>query len=109
MNRRKIEKLEKIEEINILLKYLYLNEENYVTFNNGMTDIRLTMNEDGNLLSVINNDPDDFPTVRRIYIPEILGIIEQLKEQDYNEKDSVWDRIKVYVSMNMSLNLNKVR
>lgn len=109
MNRRKIEKLEKIEEISILLKYLYLNEGNCVTFNNGMTDIRLTMNEDGNLLSVINDDPDDFPTVRKIYVPEIFEIINQLKEQDYNEKDSVWDRIKLYVSMNMSLNLNKVR
>ena len=106
---RKIEKLEKIEEINTLLKYLYLNEGNYVTFNNGMTDIRLTMNEDGNLLSVINDDPDDYPTARKIYVPEAFEIISQLKEQEYNEKDSVWDRIKAYVSMNMSLNLNKIR
>ena len=103
------EKLKQIEEMDILWKYLYLNEENYVVFNNGMNDIRLTMNANGRIFSTIADDPDDFPTIRQVDIPEIFEIIKQLKKQESSFKGSSeikseWDRITAFVRMNISLN-----
>ena len=103
------EKLKQIEEMDILWKYLYLNEENYVVFNNGMNDIRLTMNANGRIFSTIADDPDDFPTVRQVDFPEIFEIIKQLKKQESSFKGSSaikseWDRIAAFVRMHMSLN-----
>lgn len=106
---RSKEKLKKIEEMDILWKYLYLNEENYVVFNNGMNDIKLTMNANGRIFSAIADDPDDFLTIRQIDIPEAFEIIKQLKKQESSFKGSSaikseWDRITAFVRMNMSLN-----
>ena len=103
------EKLKQIEEMDILWKYLYLNEENYVVFNNGMNDIRLTMNANGRIFSTVADDPDDFTTVRQVDFPEVFEIIKQLKEQKSSFKGSStikseWDRIVAFVRMNMSLN-----
>ena len=103
------EKLKQIEEMDILWKYLYLNEENYVVFNNGINNIKLTMNANGRIFSVIADDPDDFPTVRQVDIPEIFEIIKQLKKQESSFKGSSeikseWDRITAFVRMNISLN-----
>lgn len=103
------EKLKQIEEMDILWKYLYLNEENYVIFNNGMQQYKLTMNANGKIFSAIADDPDDFPTIRQIDIPETFEIIKQLKKQESSFKGSSeikseWDRIKAFVRMNMSLN-----
>lgn len=103
------EKLKQIEEMNILWKYLYLNEKNYVVFNNGMNNIKLTMNANGRIFSTIADDPDDFPTVRQVDIPEVFEIIKQLKNQESSFKGSSeikseWGRIKAFVRMNISLN-----
>ena len=102
------EKLKQIEEMDILWKYLYLNEENYVIFNNGMNDIKLTMNANGRIFSTIADDPDDFPTIRQVDIPETFEIIKQLKKQESSFKGSStikseWDRIIAFVRMPMSL------
>ena len=102
-------KLKQIEEMDILWKYLYLNEENYVIFNNGMNNIKLTMNANGRIFSTVADDPDDFPTIRQVDFPEIFEIIKQLKEQESTFKNSSeirseWDRIATFVRMNMSLN-----
>ena len=75
------EKLKQIEEMDTLWKYLYLNEENYIIFNNGMNNIKLTMNANGRIFSTIADDPDDFPTIRQIDFREIFEIIKQLKKQ----------------------------
>ena len=104
------EKLKQIEEMDTLWKYLYLNEENYIIFNNGMNNIKLTMNANGRIFSTIADDPDDFPTIRQIDFREIFEIIKQLKKQESTFKGSSsikskWDRITAFVRMNMSLNL----
>ena len=83
---------------------------NDVVFNNGMNDIRLTMNANGRIFSAIADDPDDFPTVRQVDFPEIFEIIKQLKKQESSFKGSSeikseWNRIVAFVRMNMSLNL----
>lgn len=103
------EKLKQIEEMDTLWKYLYLNEKNYVVFNNGMNNIKLTMNAVGRILSTVADDPDDFTTVRQVDIPEIFEIIKQLKKQESSFKGSSaikseWDRITAFVRMNISLN-----
>ena len=103
------EKLKQIKEMDTLWKYLYLNEENYVIFNNGMNNIKLTMNANGRIFSTIADDPDDFSTIRQVDFPEIFEIIKQLKKQESSFKGSSaikseWDRITAFVRMNMFLN-----
>ena len=96
------EKLRQIEEMDTLWKYLYLNEENYIIFNNGI-------NANGRIFSAIADDPDDFPTIRQVDFCEIFEIIKQLKKQKSSFKGSSeikseWDRIMAFVRINMSLN-----
>ena len=103
-------KLKQIEEMDILWKYLYLNEGNYVIFNNGMNNIKLTMNANGKIFSVLADDPDDFPTIRQIDFCEIFEIIKQLKKQESTFKGSStikneWNRIVAFVQLNMFLNV----
>lgn len=103
------EKLKQIAEMDTLWKYLYLNEENYVIFSNGINRIKLTMNANGKIFSVLADDPDDFPMIRQIDFCEIFEIIKQLKKQESTFKGSSsikseWDRITAFVRMNMSLN-----
>ena len=107
--RRTKEKLKQIAEMDILWKFLYLNEGNYVVFNNGMNNIKLTMNANGRIFSTIADDPDDFPTIRQVDFAETFEIIKQLKKQESSFKGSSaikseWDRIMAFVRMNMSLN-----
>lgn len=103
-------KLKQIEEMDTLWKYLYLNEGNYVIFNNGMNNIKLTMNANGKIFSVLADDPDDFPTIRQIDFCEIFEIIKQLKKQESTFKGSStikneWNRIVAFVELNMFLNV----
>ena len=104
------EKLKQIEEMDTLWKYLYLNEENYIIFNNGMNNIKLTMNANGRIFSTIADDPDDFPTIRQVDFPETFEVIKQLKKQESGFKGSPaikseWDRIVAFVELNMFLNV----
>lgn len=104
------EKLKQIEEMDTLWKYLYLNEENYIIFNNGMNNIKLTMNANGRIFSTIADDPDDFPTIRQVDFPETFEVIKQLKKQESSFKGSLaikseWDRIVAFVELNMFLNV----
>ena len=104
------EKLKQIEEMDTLWKYLYLNEENYIILNNGMNNIKLTMNANGRIFSTIADDPDDFPTIRQVDFPETFEVIKQLKKQESSFKGSPaikseWDRIVAFVELNMFLNV----
>lgn len=92
------EKLNSIEDMTILFKYLYLNKENFIIYNNGICNIKLSMNENGRTFSNIADDLEDKPTVKKIDVPEIFIIIKQLK------KKNEWNKIVSFVRMNNSLN-----
>jgi hypothetical protein len=92
------EKLNSIEDMTILFKYLYLNKENFIVYNNGICNIKLFMNENGRTFSNIADDLEDKPTVKKLDVPEIFAIIKQLK---YKKE---WNKIVSFVRINNSLN-----
>ena len=81
---RYITGLRKLDEVNTLLKYLYLSEEHYIEFKNEIGGIfQLKMRDDGNLARVLKNGPiPDFEvTDNNMDHMFLFAVIDQLKEQ----------------------------
>lgn len=98
-----------IGEIGIFYQYLALG--NTITFNNGLTDLELSMNTKSDLMTVVakNLSYPEFgpmPYDNMLYVGNILGIIDRLKEQPskYNKEDNKWNEIKFYVASTICLN-----
>lgn len=102
--------LKEFSDIALLLQYLYMDENNTITVNNGLVDIKLRMDEDFKIFCKNMNFPD---------VPEMnwsenftpsgcLGVIDKLKETppaEYNEKfKNRWEEIKTITLHNMALN-----
>lgn len=58
-NKKTKEKYNEISEIDYLLKYLFLNEVNYIIFNNGIVNLKITMDQKCNLKSKFKNIQKD--------------------------------------------------
>ena len=104
-NKKTKEKYNEISEIDYLLKYLFLNEENYIIFNNGIVNLKITMDQKCNLKSKIVDDPYDNETIFQIRIPVLFEIIKQLKEMKTNNFafSNEWERIVAFVKLNTDL------
>lgn len=103
-NKKTKEKYNEISEIDYLLKYLFLNEVNYIIFNNGIVNLKITMDQKCNLKSKIVDDPYDNETIFQIRIPTLLEIIKQLKRKATNSSFSnEWERIVAFVKLNSDL------
>ena len=102
--------LKKLEDINVIYQYLYLDEKNRITFNNGLADLTIRMNE--NFVLLCKNE--NFPDLEEIAFQETLTInyaqamIELLKEQPAiempNEFSNRWEEIKTITCLQMGLN-----
>lgn len=103
-NKKTKEKYNEISEIDYLLKYLFLNEVNYIIFNNGIVNLKITMDPKCNLKSKIADDPYDKETIFQIRIPTLLEIIKQLKRKATSSSFSnEWERILAFVKFNSDL------
>ena len=104
-NKKTKEKYNEISEIDYLLKYLFLNEENYIIFNNRIVNLKITMDHKCNLKSKIVDDPYDNETIFQIRIPVLFEIIKQLKETKTNNFafSNEWERIVAFVKLNTDL------
>lgn len=79
---RTVDVLLGIEEIAILYQYLYLDESNYITVDNGMCKMEIRMSETGRFYAKNLNFPE-LPALdytENMTLPQMLGIISQLKE-----------------------------
>lgn len=105
--------LKEFEDITILNQYLYMNEDNYIDYFNGITTLRIKMNEDCEYLAINLA----FPNLKPLKISSDMSInfikyiIENLKEQEPILKNTRfqnrWEEIKDTTLANLSLNLLK--
>ena len=105
--------LKEFEDITILNQYLYMNEDNYVDYFNGITTLRIKMNEDCEYLAINLVFPNLKPLKcsNDMTINFIRNIIENLKKQEPILKNTRfqnrWEEIKDTTLANLSLNLMK--
>ena len=103
------EDLFNIGEIGIFYQYLALG--NTITFNNGLTDLELSMNTKSDLMPIVAKNLsypgfEPMPYDNMLYVGNISGIIDRLKEQPskLNKEDNKWNEIKCYVASTVCLN-----
>lgn len=97
-----------IEDVAIFYQYLYIG--NKITFNNGLTDLTLSMGE--NLCTKCKNErfpdlpPSDFTDM--LTLPYILGVIDILKESKAVEFPTSfanrWEEIRTLTTEDVVLN-----
>lgn len=108
---RELEIFNDLSDISILYKYLYMDEGNSITFNNGIANLKVYMID--NLRFRCKNL--DYPDTSELDFSDImtpdyvLAVIDLLKKQksDLYKDDSKWDEIRYSVLMNTSLNTRK--
>lgn len=79
---RTVDTLLAFEDIAILYQYLYLDESHYITVDNGVCKLEIRMRETGFFYAKNLNFPD-LPALEytdMMTIPQMLGIISQLKD-----------------------------
>ena len=107
---RTVDRLFALEEIPILLQYLYMSEEHRISYDNVVT--RLTIRMTDNLQILCKNE--SFPRVPEMNLTEdmtpsyMLSIIEVLKEEkpvEFPDRfSSRWDEIKTITLTNVAQN-----
>lgn len=98
--------VEGFEEVKTLMQYLYMNEEHKIKIPNGLTTLRLSMDEN---MEIINYDSYlGFKHKRPMELSEWFGCVEQLKQQpsdyEHGQFQNKWEEIKAITSMNVALN-----
>ena len=70
-----------LEEILILWQYLYMSENHFITIDNGITKLEIRMRENCSFHAKNLSFPDlpDLEYTDMMTIPNMLGIIDQLK------------------------------
>lgn len=84
-----------------------MNEEHSITVNNGVCDLRLSIDENLRIWQKNLNFPDLDSTVREIQLSELIAIVEQLKEQNpqvYHRFINRWEEIKQITTINVAQN-----
>lgn len=107
---RTTETLFDLEEIHILWQYLYMCEDHYVTVDNGITKLEIRMT-DNCYFKVKNLRFPDLPDLNytdMMTIPNMLGIIDQLKHVPAVEFPTCfnnrWEELRTIVLTNVAQN-----
>lgn len=112
---RDVNTLFELEEIVILWQYLYMNEEHFITVDNGLAKLEIRMREDGSFHAKNLNFPDlpGLEYTDMIVIPNMLGIIDQLKTippiEFPKEFKSRWEEIETITRTNIVHNRMRVK
>lgn len=107
---RNVDTLLEFEDIIILYQYLYMDEDNFITVDNGVAKLEIRMNEHGYFHAKNLNFPDlpDLDYTDMMIIPNMLGIIDQLKNTEptefKTEFKSKWEEIKTITQANVVQN-----
>lgn len=107
---RTVDTLFKLEEIIILWQYLYMNEDHYITIDNGVTKLEIRMRDNCSFHAKNLQFPDlpglDYTDM--MVIPNMLGIIGQLKnvppEEFKEDFRSRWEEIRAITLDTITLN-----
>ena len=115
-------------DIGIMLQYLYMNENHRITFNNGITDLQIRMDENFNILCRNLSFPDVLESYfsSEMIPSHCLGVIQILQnmppeengftlnydkynwEEHPNHFQNRWEEIKDITMINLSLNRKQV-
>lgn len=106
---RTVSTLLDLEEIPILWQYLYMNEDHYVTVDNGVAKLEIRMRENCSFHAKNLNFPDlpDLEYTDMMIIPNMFGIIDQLKNVppiEFKDFKSRWDEIRTITLANVVQN-----
>ena len=106
---RTVNTLLDLEEIPILWQYLYMNEDHYVIVDNGVAKLEIRMRENCSFHAKNLNFPDlpDLEYTDMMIIPNMLGIIDQLKNIppiEFKGFASRWDEIRTITLANVVQN-----
>jgi hypothetical protein len=106
---RTVSTLLDLEEIPILWQYLYMNEDHYVTVDNGVAKLEIRMRENCSFHAKNLNFPDlpDLEYTDMMIIPNMLGIIDQLKNIppiEFKDFKSRWEEIRTITLANVVQN-----
>ena len=110
---RSKEVLNEIVDAALLLQYLYMSEKHSITFNNGVADLTLRMDENLNILCQNMNFPD-FPETYwndNMSPSNCLDIMHALKQMPAIEHKqnfgNRWEEIRTITKMNLVQNTNR--
>ena len=107
---RNVDTLLDLEELPILLQYLYMDEDHRIVVDNGLTQLEIRMTEDGYFRAKNLKYPDvpELYYTENMTIPNMLGIIDQLKNVPAVEFPtcfaSRWEEIKMITMTNVTQN-----
>jgi hypothetical protein len=99
-----------LEDITILYQYLYMSEDHFITVDNRVTKLEIRMRDNGSFHAKNLNFPDlpDLEYTDMMVIPNMLGIIDQLKNvppiEFKNEFKSRWEELRAVTLANVSQN-----
>ena len=102
--------LMELEDIRVFYQFLYMDSENRVTVNNGLTDLEIRLDENLQFYCKNLSFPDlpDMGYSQQMTLSCCLGVIDRLKEQKPkqfpNAFNSLWDEIKDITLATMALN-----
>jgi hypothetical protein len=105
--------LRELDDVLVLYRHLYMNPENRIVLNNGMTDLEIRLDENLRFYCKNLSFPHlpDMSYDEQMTLSYCLGVIERLKEQrprQFPESfESQWDEIKEITLSNMALNFYK--
>jgi hypothetical protein len=112
---RDVNTLFELEDIVILWQYLYMNEDHFITVDNGLTKLEIRMRDNCSFHAKNLNFPDlpDLEYTDMMIIPNMLGIIDQLKNvpavEFPNEFKSRWEEIKTITQANVVQNRMRLK
>lgn len=104
-----------LEDITILYQYLYMSEDHFITVDNRVTKLEIRMRDNGSFHAKNLNFPDlpDLEYTDMMVIPNMLGIIDQLKNvppvEFKNEFRSRWEELRAITLANVSQNKMKFK
>jgi hypothetical protein len=106
---RNVSTLLDLEEIPILWQYLYMNPDHYVTVDNGVAKLEIRMRENCSFHAKNLNFPDlpDLEYTDMMIIPNMLGIIDQLKSVppvEFKDFKSRWEELRTITLANVVQN-----
>jgi hypothetical protein len=99
-----------LEDITILYQYLYMSEDHFITVDNSVTKLEIRMRDNGSFHAKNLRFPDlpDLEYTDMMVIPNMLGIIDQLKNvpplEFKNEFKSRWEELRAVTLANVSQN-----
>lgn len=113
---RDYETYKDMKDIGVLYQYLWMDKDNSITFNNGIADLTIRMDDNQVIWCKNHNFPelDETSYMDMLYPSNLIGIIYYLENSPPKHQGTAfksrWEEIKVEVGIPASLhNYNKRR